>query len=136
MHEWALAEAVIEAVKQEQERAGRAVQTATLHFGELQGIDQDVFRTGLDQILKDDMTLRVDLRFESEAATFRCSVCNTGWALADCDLDEATREAIHFLPEVVHSFVSCPSCRSADFRVEKGRGVSLEDIEFAGGNAE
>ena len=48
----------------------------------------------------------------------------------DCTIDEDTKEAIHFLPEVAHSFISCPSCGSADFRVDRGRGLTISSIEF------
>lgn len=51
-----------------------------------------------------------------------------GWAFSDCDLDEATCEAIHFLPEVAHTFISCPNCGSPDFRVTAGRDVSVVSI--------
>ena len=44
------------------------------------------------------------------------------------DLDEQTREAIHFLPEAAHAFIRCPSCKSPDYRVQAGRGVSIASI--------
>jgi hydrogenase nickel incorporation protein HypA/HybF len=134
VHEWALAEAVIEAIRNEQNRSGQTAVRATIRFGELQSIDQEVFSTGLQQLKEDDPDLTVELLFETEPAAFACSVCATKWKLADCDIDEATQEAIHFLPEVAHSFISCPSCGSADFRVEQGRGISVEEIDFSPGS--
>lgn len=134
VHEWALAEAVLESVRAQQvQRPGRAV-GVVVRFGELQSIDQEVFSTGLQQLKEDDPDLTVELLFETEPAAFACSVCATKWKLADCDIDEATQEAIHFLPEVAHSFISCPSCGSADFRVEQGRGISVEEIDFSPGS--
>lgn len=131
MHEWALAEAVLESVRAEQRsRSGQRASSVTIRFGELQSIDPDVFSEGVNQLARDDRELDVAFQFEGEPATFICAACGRGWSLDDCDLDEATREAIHFLPEVVHSFVACPDCGSADFRVDRGRGVTIESIEF------
>jgi len=132
VHEWALAEAVLEAVRIEQTRSGRRSARTTIRFGELQGIDQDVFRSGLEQLREQDETLQFELIFQTEPAGFRCAVCEPEWALSECERDDAPREAVHFLPEVVHSFVACPSCGSADFRVVRGRGVTIEGIDFDG----
>ena len=131
MHEWALAEAVLESVRTEQTtRSGQRATKVVIRFGELQSIDPEVFAEGIQhmQSVEDDLDLSFD--FETEPATLKCTVCGHGWAFADCDIDEATREAIHFLPEVAHSFITCPSCGSADFHVDRGRGVTVESIEF------
>ena len=136
MHEWALAEAVLESVRGEQKtRSGERATKVVIRFGELQSIDPEVFAEGIQhmQSVEDDLDLSFD--FETEPATLKCTVCEHGWAFADCDIDEATREAIHFLPEVAHSFIVCPSCGSADFRVDRGRGVTVESIDFTSADA-
>lgn len=156
MHEWALAEAVLEAVKVEQQaRPDRARARVTIRFGELQGIDQEVFAEGLGHLAAtqhdDDASAQAaaavrggpaaegsiasltsvpEFVFVEEPAQFICNACEHSWLLAECTLDEATREAIHFLPEVAHSFIACPKCGSADFRVAAGRGVTIDSIEF------
>ena len=38
-------------------------------------------------------------------------------------------EAIHFIPELAHAFLECPSCQSPDFELLQGRGVSIGAIE-------
>ena len=136
MHEWALAEAVLESVRAEQTaRSGQRAAKVVIRFGELQSIDPEVFTEGIQQLQSADVDLDLDFVFETEPATLKCTVCEHGWSFADCDIDEATREAIHFLPEVAHSFIVCPSCGSADFRVDKGRGVTIESIQFVTQNS-
>ena len=131
MHEWALAEAVLESVRAEQTaRSGQRAAKVVIRFGELQSIDPEVFTEGIQQLQSAEADLDLEFVFETEPATLQCTVCGHGWSFADCDIDEATREAIHFLPEVAHSFIVCPSCGSADFRVDKGRGVTIESIQF------
>ncbi len=136
MHEWALAEAVLDSVRAEQiARAGQRAGRVVIQFGELQSIDPDVFTEGIRHLQSVDDDLNLEFVFETEPATLKCTVCGHGWSFADCDIDEATREAIHFLPEVAHSFIVCPSCGSADFRVDQGRGVTIESIEFTSAEA-
>jgi len=43
-------------------------------------------------------------------------------------MDEETSEAIHFVPEMAHVYIKCPSCDSPDFEVLEGRGVILASI--------
>ncbi len=44
-------------------------------------------------------------------------------------LDEKEAEAIHFIPEVVFVHARCPKCKSPDFEIVKGRGVTLRTIK-------
>ena len=44
---------------------------------------------------------------------------------------EDVREAIHFVPEIAHTYIKCPKCGSPDFEVVQGRGVWLESIKGA-----
>lgn len=132
MHEWALAEAVLDTVKKKTEDTTPGGVRVTIRFGELQSIDTEVFQEGLRQLAAGDDGPNMDFVFLEEPARFSCSVCGHAWAFSECELDEATREAIHFLPEVAHTFVSCPDCGSADFRVTSGRGVAIESVENLG----
>ena len=74
-----------------------------------------------------------DASFELRAAdaVFSCRVCANEFGLEDGlgKLAHDEREAIHFLPELAHTFLSCPSCDSSDFSVTSGRGVWIERIE-------
>ena len=44
-------------------------------------------------------------------------------------MDDDESEAIHFVPEVAHVYISCTKCDSPDFQVLEGRGVILESIK-------
>ncbi|HEB10350.1 MAG TPA: hydrogenase nickel incorporation protein HypA [Spirochaetales bacterium] len=133
MHEWALAEAVLESVKRhlnEQEQ-GKSLQVKSVNllFGELQEIDEEIFRSGLNTMLADYPFNEDVIHIETDPALFGCNVCKREWTLKDQeDLSEDEREAIHFLPEAAHVFIRCPGCGSPDFRVIKGRGVSIGSI--------
>jgi hydrogenase nickel incorporation protein HypA/HybF len=132
MHEWALAEAVVSAVARVvHENGGLPVRAVRVLFGELQAVDPQAFRAGLESCLQ-DTPFSVDLfHIETEKASFACNRCGREWLLESVSwLGEEEREAIHFLPETAHAVLRCPGCGSPDFRLTKGRGVSISSIEL------
>jgi hydrogenase nickel incorporation protein HypA/HybF len=130
MHEWALAESVVETVKHHLEgRDSPILRSVTLLFGELQNIDRDIFEEGLKNLLIGEAFSSEVFHVEQERAVFRCNRCESQWGLEDrSDLQEDEKEAIHFVPEAAHAYMRCPGCSSPDFRVEKGRGVLVKSI--------
>ena len=132
MHEWALAEAVVESVKKELEgHVVVSVDTVELSLGELQNIEEDILREGLNTFLPSDIPLAEEnIVFIKEPAGFSCGSCGSSWSLEEGGLKEDERESIHFLPEAAYSYISCPRCGSADFTITKGRGISIKKIEF------
>jgi hydrogenase nickel incorporation protein HypA/HybF len=130
MHEWALADSVIEATSSA--LAGRdpsCLRGVTVTVGELQAIDREVFAFAIQTLLEERPFRSAVYHLETEPARFRCSACQTEWSLAETPgLGEDTREAIHFLPEAAHAFIRCPTCQSPDYRVQAGRGVSIASL--------
>jgi hydrogenase nickel incorporation protein HypA/HybF len=130
MHEWALADSVIEATSSA--LGGRdpaCLRGVTVTLGELQAIDREIFTFALQTLLEERPFRGAQYRLETEPARFLCAACDREWTLAEArGLNEQTREAIHFLPEAAHAFVRCPSCGSPDYRVQAGRGVSIASI--------
>jgi hydrogenase nickel incorporation protein HypA/HybF len=101
----------------------------TIVVGELQAIEREIFDAALNTLLEERPFRQAEFVVETEPASFQCRACSTAWALAGiAGLDEESREAIHFLPEAAHAFISCPSCGSPDFAVAKGRGVGIREI--------
>jgi hydrogenase nickel incorporation protein HypA/HybF len=133
VHEWALADAVIESTAKA--LAGRdpsCLRAVVVRLGELQAIDREIFRFALDTLLEDRPFRHARFTLETEPAAFRCIACQTEWTLKEAkNLTEETREAIHFLPEAAHAFIRCPTCAGPDYSVIKGRGVTIESIDLA-----
>jgi len=129
MHEWALAEAVIAAALQIAEKEGlEEVTEVKLKVGELQQIEQDILEFALLQ-LKPAKFRKTKFRIEVSKAELKCRVCKNEWFFKKERLDENIAEAIHFLPEVAHTYMKCPRCGSPDFEILQGRGVWLESIK-------
>lgn len=132
MHEWALAEAVVATAKRAaHEKKLHRVTEITVKLGELQQIEREVFAFALQQILDQGDPLVRDAKvvFEMENAQFRCRACSSVWAFETENLGAEIAEAIHFIPEIAHSYIRCPTCYSPDFEVIKGRGVWLVSLK-------
>jgi len=131
MHEWALAEGVISTLLNfmNKEKLERIIE-ANIIFGELQQVDIDAFKYALEELSKDTPLRDTKFIFTIEKAEFRCRVCGHKWSFEQQRemLDEDIAEAIHFVPELAHSFIKCPNCGSTDFEVVKGRGVYIGEI--------
>jgi len=131
MHEWALAEAVIKTATEIAQKEGlKQVNEVTVRIGELQQVERPIFRFALAQ-LKPANFKKAKFRLVTAKTTLKCRVCGTTWPFKKALLDKETAEAIHFVPEVAHTFIKCPKCGSPDFEIAQGRGVWLESIKGA-----
>jgi hydrogenase nickel incorporation protein HypA/HybF len=129
MHEWALAEAIISAASETAEKEGlKEVTEVKIKLGELQQIEQDILDFALSQ-LKTAKFKSAKFKIVKVRAKLKCRVCGFQWDFSREKLNNNTAEAIHFVPEIAHSYVKCPKCGSPDFEVLEGRGVWLESIK-------
>ena len=134
MHEWALAESVLSAVLDEAKKQHLQQITAiTVTLGELQQIEEDIFRFALEELVKTQKTLlkQVTIIIENEECVLSCNRCHRTWTFKDIQHkvtgDES--EAIHFVPEIAFVHTRCPQCGSPDFEITKGRGVTITQIK-------
>jgi hydrogenase nickel incorporation protein HypA/HybF len=131
MHEWALAEAVIATAEQIAEKEGLTqVAEVTVKIGELQQVKRDIFRFALQQ-LKPDNFKNAKFHLTTAKTTLKCRNCGNTWAFSKRKLNKQTAEAIHFVPEVAHTYIKCPKCGSPDFEITQGRGIWLETLKGA-----
>ncbi|PIU19775.1 MAG: hydrogenase nickel insertion protein HypA [Elusimicrobia bacterium CG08_land_8_20_14_0_20_59_10] len=131
MHEWALAESVIKtAVEHSGLKKLKKLKEAGVVFGELQAIDKEIFIFALDG-LRGEHPAAKDCRFKVtvEPAVFRCKACAKEFPLKGLKKTKDEAEFIHFVPEMAHTFLKCPRCKSPDFEITAGRGVGLSYIK-------
>jgi hydrogenase nickel incorporation protein HypA/HybF len=129
MHEWALAEAVIAAASEIARKEGlKEVREVKIKVGELQQIELDILEFALSQ-LKPAKFKHTKFSIEVAKAELKCRVCGRKWFFKKEKLDESTAEAIHFIPEIAHTYIKCPKCGSPDFEILQGRGVWLESVK-------
>jgi len=100
---------------------------------EFSGVPSQLFAQAITEIMPKNYEeladTEIDLRIE--AALFRCRSCQREFGFADAggELAEDESEAIHFIPELAHTYMRCPDCDSPDFEVVKGRGVWIDAVE-------
>ena len=131
MHEWALAEAILTSAKEIAEKEKlKEVTEVTIKIGELQQVEAGILRFAISQ-MKPPIFKNTKFRILKAKTTLKCRVCGTTWQFNSKKMDKETAEAIHFVPEVAHSYIKCPKCGSPDFEIVSGRGVWLENIKGA-----
>jgi hydrogenase nickel incorporation protein HypA/HybF len=131
MHEWALAEAILASAKEIAEKEKlKEITEVTIKVGELQQVEPDILRFALSQ-MKTEIFKNAKFHILKAKSTLKCRVCGTTWQFNLKKLDKNTAEAIHFVPEVAHTYIKCPNCGSPDFEIVSGRGVWLENIKGA-----
>ena len=133
MHEWALAESVLTAAIEAAEKEKlKKITDIKIAIGELQQIEEDIFKFALDEITKNEEKLKnVKITIKTEKSTLKCKNCENTWTFSDMKkkLNKDESEAIHFIPEVAFVHTRCPKCKSPDFEIIAGRGVSITQIK-------
>lgn len=133
MHEWALAESVIKAAvgHAAAEKLG-TLKEAGVVFGELQAIDGEIFKFALAELRAQYPAAKAcRFRILKQPAAFRCKACSHEFPLKGLRKTKDESEFIHFVPEMAHTFLKCPKCKSPDFEIAAGRGVSISYIKGA-----
>jgi hydrogenase nickel incorporation protein HypA/HybF len=133
MHEWALAESIINTVLEESKKEKlKRIKEIEINLGELQQIEKDIFKFALNEISKtyEDKLKDVKIKIETIKSTLKCKNCQHAWSFSDMKkrLNEDEGEAIHFIPEVTFVHTRCPKCGSPDFEITTGRGISISKI--------
>jgi len=134
MHEWALAESILAAAVEAADKEDiKKIKQINIEIGELQQIEMDAFNFATEEIIKQqDKKLKgVKIKIKTIETTLLCNNCGNEWKFKDLKkkLSEDEGEAIHFIPEVAFVHSRCPKCKSPDFNISKGRGVSISSIK-------
>jgi len=134
MHEYALAEGIIStAVKTAVKEGLKQITAIKVKIGELQQIDSEIFNFVIKEIIKNENLImkNANIIIEQEKAFFKCRVCGNEWSFSEINnrLNENELESVHFVPEVSHTYIKCPKCKSPDFDVVKGNRVWIDSIE-------
>ncbi len=129
MHEWALAEAVIATAQQIAEKENlKEIKEVTIKVGELQQVEKDILLFALSQ-LKPPKFQTARFRITKARSKLKCRACGKTWLFNKLKLDKETVEAIHFVPEVAHTYIKCQKCGSPDFEIIEGRGIWLQNVK-------
>jgi hydrogenase nickel incorporation protein HypA/HybF len=133
MHEWALAESIIlTVINESKNKKLKIINEINISIGELQQIELDIFDFAIKEILKEYNELnKVKINIKIDESKLKCKICNHTWKFRDIskELNEDESESIHFIPEVAFVHSRCPKCKSPDFEIISGRGLSISSIK-------
>jgi len=112
------------------EKGAKEVAEAKIKLGKMQQIDIDILNLAFRELTRGTLLEKTKIKVEPEETRFRCRACGHEWNFEAPGRSEE-EEAIHFVPELAHSFLRCPRCRSPDFEIMGGRGVWVEYIKIS-----
>lgn len=131
VHEWSLAEAIVEYVSRiARERGEMGIESIEIRLGLLQGIDREILDFALKELFKQNGLDVKNIIYSPVEIRLHCRRCGYLWSIDMNEVDEAVREAVHFIPETVYSYFKCPRCGSRDFEIVSGRGVEIGEIKW------
>lgn len=141
MHEWSLAEAVINSlIKFGEERGVASIEEVEVTYGEIMELEVSIFETAFEQLSKGTPLEGTKLVLKEEKAKFKCNACGAEWdfetverILSDefsvVEEPHGTRESpLHFLPQLAPALLKCPSCGSRDFDLTSGKGMRISKV--------
>ena len=134
MHEWALAESIIlTALNESKKKKLKTINEININIGELQQIELEIFDFAIKEILKNYNNKLKDakINIKIDESRLRCKICGNIWKFSDIrsELNTDESEAIHFIPEVAFVHSRCTKCKSPDFEIISGRGVTISSIK-------
>jgi hydrogenase nickel incorporation protein HypA/HybF len=111
MHELSIANAILEAVREERERLnGARVTKVGVRIGELAGVDPEALSFGFEVLVKDTDLEPLALEIESTLRRHECSHCKHVFTVVDYQVD-------------------CPECGATETRCVGGDELELAYLE-------
>jgi hydrogenase nickel incorporation protein HypA/HybF len=126
MHEWAIAEGVVEALLERGRKEGaRRITRFTLKVGEIQGVEEELLRFALGELSRGTPLEGAEIKVEREKGRVGCRNCGFEWSP-----EGESEEALHFLPDLLPLFLRCLRCGSVDLEIRGGRGIWVSSLEL------
>ena len=132
MHEWALAESIVSYILEKANEVNiKKISEVEIKIGELRQIDIEILSIALKTLSENTILEKANFKISIEEAFLKCRACGYEWSYKEAKkkIEEKDIEAIHFIPEIIHSFIRCPKCNSIDFEIIKGKDVWIEKIK-------
>jgi hydrogenase nickel incorporation protein HypA/HybF len=109
MHEFSLAQALLEEVERVRSEHGGRLRSFRVEVGELAGVEPDLLASAVELLLADGPDEEVSMTLDRVPVEVRCG---------DCDATFVVRR-FHFV---------CPTCGGGRLTVLRGEGLVLRDV--------
>ena len=143
MHEWSLAQAVVESVIEAAEKKNlKKIKALELEIGSLAMLDKEIITEAIRALSEGTKLEGAEVKVIEEETKFRCRRCGTIWRFSevkgtlekeweDTKIEDeyGTQDlSIHYFPELIFTMMSCPHCGSKDFEVLGSREITIKNV--------
>ena len=120
----------MDTVKEVADEKGGSVKSVRVGVGELAQFDIRLVRQLLEDMKGGTSLHGARITVEPEKSKIKCLSCGKRWNFSDLSgpLTRDEREMMHFLPELLNSCMTCPSCSKSYFEIEEGRSVRIIEV--------
>ncbi|MBO3801179.1 MAG: hydrogenase/urease maturation nickel metallochaperone HypA [Thermoproteota archaeon] len=143
MHEWSLAQAIVESVVEAaNNKKAKRVKTLEVEVGSLAMLDKDIILEAIKTLSESTKLEGAEIKIYEEETKFRCKKCGKTWSFNE-EKEEIEKRwedskikdeygtddlPIHYFPELIFTMTSCPSCKSKDFEIIGSREITIKSV--------
>ena len=130
MHELSLVQGVIDAVDESARGKEKKVLSLEIRVGELAQFDLRLVRQLLRDLSKGTSIEGAKVSVRSEKSRVKCLSCGAVWSFEETmrHVSKDEREVVHFFPELLNSYFSCPRCAKSYMEILEGRSVRIAKV--------
>lgn len=130
MHEFTVAMGIVYSLKELYLNKGFKISSFKIAIGELSMFNPSIINDLVRELIKETELENTKFKVIIEEAKIKCESCNQTHSFNELSkqLSDEEKEMIHFIPELISSYMKCPSCSSRDLKIMSGRGVKVIDI--------
>lgn len=130
MHEFTIAQGIVDLLRESYSMRGYKIVSFKIAVGELSMFDKGIIVDLINELIKGTELEGVKFTVLVEEAAIKCESCNHIHMFNELtkSIGSEEKEMIHFIPELISSYVRCPLCGSRDLKILTGRGVKVTDI--------
>lgn len=143
MHEWSLAQAIVESVTEAANKENaRRVKILEVEIGSLAMLDKDIIVEAIKTLSEGTKLEGAEIKVYEEETKFRCEKCKKIWSFSEVK-DKLEKDwedtkikdehgtqdlSVHYFPELIFAMISCPSCGSKDFEILGSRELTIKNV--------
>lgn len=130
MHEFTVAMGIVDSLREISSNKGFKINSFKIAIGELSMFNLKIMTDLVRELIKGTELEDAKFAVMIEEAKIKCESCNQIHIFSELSkrISDEEKEMIHFIPELISSYLECPSCGSRDLKILTGRGVKVIDI--------
>ena len=143
MHEWSLAQAIVESITEAvNKKNSKRVKSLEVEIGSLAMLDKDIIVEAIKTLSEGTKLEGAEIKVYEEETKFRCKKCGKIWSFSEVkeELEKNWEDtkikdeygtqdlSIHYFPELVFTMMSCPSCGSKDFEILGSKEITIRNV--------